>query len=61
LVTFDDGERSVIEKGAPVLDELSIPCLLFVVAGLLDTDTPFWWEEVAALSPARVPQLMGTR
>lgn len=50
LVSFDDGEPSVYEQGAAVLDELGIRPLLFVVAGLIGTDRPFWWDEVAALA-----------
>ena len=46
LVTFDDGHRSVLERGLPVLTELGIPGVAFVIAGLLDTDEPFWWSEV---------------
>ena len=51
LLTFDDGERSVLDHAAPVLEEMSIDSLLFVVAGLVDSDTPFWWDEVADLAP----------
>lgn len=49
LVTFDDGDRSVLEKAIPILTERSIPAVAFVVAGLLDTDTPYWWEEAVEL------------
>ncbi len=57
LITFDDGERSVLENGAPVLEDLGIAPLLFVVGALLDTDTPFWWDEVEALSPDGVGEV----
>lgn len=49
LVTFDDGERSVLERGAPILRERGVPAVAFVVAGLLDTAEPFWWVEVERL------------
>jgi peptidoglycan/xylan/chitin deacetylase (PgdA/CDA1 family) len=49
LVTFDDGDRSVLEKGLPVLREYGVPAVIFVIAGLLDTDVPFWWDEVDLL------------
>ncbi len=49
LITFDDGERSLLEDGVPVLKKLGIPAVAFVVGGLLDTDQPFWWDEVGAL------------
>jgi len=57
LVTFDDGDRSVLDAGAPVLAELAIRPLLFVVGGLLDTETPFWWDEVEALSPSGIDEV----
>lgn len=50
LVTFDDGRRSVLQRGLPVLSELGVPAALFVVAGLVGTSEPFWWDEVMVLS-----------
>jgi peptidoglycan/xylan/chitin deacetylase (PgdA/CDA1 family) len=52
LLTFDDGERSLLEAGLPLLAERGLPGVAFVVAGLLDTDQPFWWSEVAQLAGA---------
>lgn len=49
LVTFDDGDRTVLEHAAPVMKALGVPGVVFVIAGLLDSDTPFWWDEVKAL------------
>lgn len=49
LVTFDDGERSLLEHGAGVLARHGVPGVAYIVAGLLDTDTPFWWSEVEHL------------
>jgi peptidoglycan/xylan/chitin deacetylase (PgdA/CDA1 family) len=49
LVTFDDGDRSVYQAGVPILQGLGLPAVVFIVAGLLDTDTPFWWVEAEAL------------
>ena len=50
LITFDDGHRSVLEAGLPLLRERGLPAVAFVIAGLLDTDRPFWWSEVAELA-----------
>jgi glycosyltransferase involved in cell wall biosynthesis/peptidoglycan/xylan/chitin deacetylase (PgdA/CDA1 family) len=49
LVTFDDGERSVYEQGFPLLREYSVPAVVFVVAGLIGTDEPFWFHEAREL------------
>jgi peptidoglycan/xylan/chitin deacetylase (PgdA/CDA1 family) len=52
LVTFDDGHRSVLDAGASILAEHGVPAVAFVVAGLLDTDQPFWWTVVERLVAA---------
>ena len=49
LLTFDDGERSLFDRGLPLLRERGLPALAFVLAGLLDTCRPYWWSEVQAL------------
>lgn len=49
LFTFDDGHRSVLEIGMPILRERGIPGVAFLVAGLLDGEEPFWWDEVERL------------
>jgi peptidoglycan/xylan/chitin deacetylase (PgdA/CDA1 family) len=61
LVTFDDGDRSVLDVGLPALRSAGIPGVAFVVAGLLDSDEPFWWEEVEGLvrAGARLPEMDG--
>lgn len=52
LITFDDGHRSVLESALPLLRERSLPAAVFVVAGLIGTDHPFWWAEVKDLARA---------
>jgi peptidoglycan/xylan/chitin deacetylase (PgdA/CDA1 family) len=52
LVTFDDGDRSVVDVALPILREHSIPGVAFVIPGLLDTAQPFWWAEVEDLARA---------
>lgn len=49
LVTFDDADRSIKEQALPILQKYSVPAVAFVVAGHLDSDRPFWWQEVDAL------------
>jgi peptidoglycan/xylan/chitin deacetylase (PgdA/CDA1 family) len=49
LITLDDGHRSVLEVGLPLLRERGLPAVAFVIAGLVDTDRPYWWTEVADL------------
>jgi peptidoglycan/xylan/chitin deacetylase (PgdA/CDA1 family) len=49
LITFDDGDRSVHTHALPLLAARRIPAVCFVIPGLIDTDTPFWWDEVEHL------------
>ncbi|HEY7661157.1 MAG TPA: polysaccharide deacetylase family protein [Actinomycetota bacterium] len=50
LITFDDGHRSVLELAMPLLMERGMPAVAFVVAGVVDSDRPFWWTEVIDLA-----------
>lgn len=43
-VTFDDGEPSVVELGLPKLRRRGIPSTMFICPGVVDTDTPYWWQ-----------------
>lgn len=52
LVTFDDGDRSVLDAGAGILEGLGIPAVAFVLSDLIGTDAPFWWDEVRELVDA---------
>jgi peptidoglycan/xylan/chitin deacetylase (PgdA/CDA1 family) len=52
LLTFDDGHPSVLQDAAPILEEYGLPGVAFVVAGMLDTVQPFWWDEVESLIKA---------
>jgi len=52
LITFDDGERSVLDVGLPLLLTRGVPAVAFVVAGALDGVEPHWWTEVEALVAA---------
>lgn len=49
LVTLDDGHPSVVDA-APVFASLGVPAVCFVVSDLIDTHTPFWWDEIIALT-----------
>jgi peptidoglycan/xylan/chitin deacetylase (PgdA/CDA1 family) len=49
LVTFDDGHPSLMDVVLPMLRDRGLPAVAFVVAGLIDTTQPPWWEEVIDL------------
>lgn len=46
MITFDDGDPSVLSEGLPRLAARGIPAVAFVVAGLLDGEEPPWWQRV---------------
>ncbi|MFD9123946.1 polysaccharide deacetylase family protein [Kitasatospora sp. NPDC059571] len=50
LVTFDDGDPSVLTHGLPVLRRHRIPAVAYVIAGLVGSDRPYWWSEAAFLA-----------
>jgi peptidoglycan/xylan/chitin deacetylase (PgdA/CDA1 family) len=52
LITFDDGHRSVLEHGLPILVARGLPAVAFIVAGLLSTNKAFWWTAAVDLLAA---------
>lgn len=50
LVTFDDGDRGLLEVGLPLLRAQGIPAVAFVIAGLIGTREVPWWVEVKELA-----------
>lgn len=49
LITFDDGHRSLLDLAMPLLRDRGLPAIVFVIAGLLDTNIPYWWVEAKEL------------
>lgn len=49
LLTFDDGDRTLLDRGLPLLAERGFPGVAFVVPELVGTDRPFWWREAEHL------------
>jgi len=52
LITFDDGHRSVLERGLPILAERGLPAVAFIVPGVLSTNDDFWWSAASDLANA---------
>jgi peptidoglycan/xylan/chitin deacetylase (PgdA/CDA1 family) len=49
LITFDDGHASLMDVVLPMLRDRGLPAVAFVVAGLIETTSPSWWDEVLDL------------
>lgn len=45
-ITFDDGDRSVIEHGLPELERRGIPATMFLCPGIVESGSAPWWETV---------------
>lgn len=46
VITIDDGDPSFYYKAFPILKKYQIPAILFVITDLIDTNKPFWWDEI---------------
>lgn len=46
LLTTDDGDLSFYTNAYPLLLQYKIPTILFIIPSLIETDQPFWWNEV---------------
>lgn len=46
LITFDDGDISVLTNGLPVLKKYNIPSSIFVITSLIDTNDDYWIKNV---------------
>src|SRR5262249_42008276 len=53
--TFDDGWIDTYTVALPIAQEHGIPLIVFLCPGLIEGDTPFWPEQVVALTRAFEP------
>ncbi|QMU76529.1 polysaccharide deacetylase family protein [Streptacidiphilus sp. PB12-B1b] len=49
LVSFELGHRTAATTALPALAACGVPAVAFVVAGLVDTEQPYWWNEAEYL------------
>jgi len=48
LITFDDGYRSVLTLGAPILEKYELPAAVFVCTGPMQSRRLLWFDAVAS-------------
>lgn len=46
IITADDGDPSFYQYAFPVLKKYKLPAILFVITDLVNTQKPFWWDEI---------------
>ena len=51
LLTFDDGDYSLYTNALPILKKYNTAITLFIITGLIDTNLPFWWDEIRYYFP----------
>jgi peptidoglycan/xylan/chitin deacetylase (PgdA/CDA1 family) len=47
MLTFDDGYRSVLEQGVPVLERWNYPATVFICTDPVERQVRFWFDAVA--------------
>ncbi len=46
LLTFDDGDISVLKNGLSVLKNYNCSACVFIITELINTDLDFWWDRI---------------
>lgn len=46
VLTFDDGYLDNYETARPLLEKHSIPATFFITDSYMDSEQPFWWDEL---------------
>jgi peptidoglycan/xylan/chitin deacetylase (PgdA/CDA1 family) len=49
-ITFDDGYFDNLSGALPILEKFQIPATIYIVAGKIDDDKPFYWDEKTSLA-----------
>lgn len=48
-ITVDDGDVSFYTYMFPLLKHSNVPVILFIITELINTNIPFWWDEIVYL------------
>lgn len=57
-VTFDDGYADNLHSALPILEEYGIPATVFLTAGYVGQNKPFYWDENTALEDRGQPMTL---
>lgn len=53
LITFDDGDTSVFEKGFPVLKKYNCPATVFIITDYINKNVDFWFTNIRSIEKTR--------
>ncbi len=48
VITFDDGYADNLHNALPILEELQVPATMFLTAGYIGQNKPFYWDQDTA-------------
>ncbi|CAM4239177.1 polysaccharide deacetylase family protein [Gillisia hiemivivida] len=46
LITIDDGDKTTLKNGLPILIEQEISSFVFIITEHINTNNSFWWERI---------------
>ncbi|MCK4352486.1 polysaccharide deacetylase family protein [candidate division WOR-3 bacterium] len=46
VITFDDGYADNLYNAKPILEKFEIPADVFIVAGMIDKNREYWWDDL---------------
>lgn len=46
LITIDDGDKTTLDNGLPILMEHEVSSCVFVITNYVNTNNIFWWERI---------------
>ena len=53
IITFDDGDISVLENGLPVLKKYNCPATVFIITDYINKNVDFWFTNIRSIEKTR--------
>jgi len=59
IITFDDGYADNLHNALPILEEFNVPATIFLTAGYVSLNKPFYWDENTTIKNRGWPMSAG--